>query len=160
MLPLAEPLHVVLVHPLIPGNTGNIARMCAATGSRLHLIAPLGFSIADRDLRRAGLDYWDRVYFATYESFDEFVAARGLDSGARLHLFTARTPRTLYDARFAPGDHLVFGREDVGLDAGLLARWPDRQVAVPMAPGNRSLNLSTCAGIAVYEAVRQIAFSR
>lgn len=155
---LAEPLNVVLVKPLIPGNTGNIARMCAVTGSRLHLVGPLGFSIADRDLKRAGLDYWDKVFVGLAPTFDELVAEHRVVP-ARLHLFTASASDTHFQRRFAPGDWLVFGQEDSGLAPELLARWPDRRVSVPQVDGTRSLNLSTCAGIAVYEALRQIAFS-
>jgi tRNA (cytidine/uridine-2'-O-)-methyltransferase len=159
-LPLpALPLSVVLVHPQIPPNTGNIARLCAVTGSRLHLIAPLGFRITDKDLRRAGLDYWDKVHAATWGSFDELCAGERLESG-RVHLFTGRTgpqARSLWDARFAAGDWLVFGEEARGLPDEVLARFPDRHVRVPMIdePSARSLNLSTCAGVAVYEALRQ-----
>ena len=150
-------LSVVLVEPKIPPNTGNVARLCAVTGSRLHLVAPLGFRIDDKDLRRAGLDYWDKVYAATWSSFDELLEAEAV-SPERLHLFSGRGGTGLWAARFSPGDYLVMGDEVGGLPQGLLDRFVNRQVRVPMVPepSARSLNLSTCTGIAVYEALRQI----
>ena len=151
----------MLVEPKIPPNTGNVARLCAVTASRLHLVAPLGFRIDDKDLRRAGLDYWDKVYAATWSSFDELLRAEEVDAG-RLHLFTGRGRTTLWEARFRPGDYLVMGDEPSGLPDALLERFAARQVRVPMIPepGARSLNLSTCTGIAVYEALRQIHTAR
>ena len=147
----------MLVQPKIPPNTGNVARLCAVTGSRLHLVAPLGFRIDDKDLRRAGLDYWDKVYAATWSSFEELLAAEGV-APDRLHLFTGRAATGLWEARFAAGDYLVMGDEVDGLPQPLLDLFPGRQVRVPMIPepSARSLNLSTCTGIAVYEALRQI----
>jgi tRNA (cytidine/uridine-2'-O-)-methyltransferase len=149
-------MNVVLVNPLIPPNTGNVARLCAVTASKLHLIAPLGFSIADKDLRRAGLDYWDKVFAATYASFDELLAENRV-APEQLHLFTGRAKRGLWEARFRPGDFLVLGEEQKGLPEALLERFPDRTVRVPMIaePSARSLNLSTCTGVVLYEALRQ-----
>jgi len=106
--PRAARLSVVLVEPKIPPNTGNVARLCAVTGSRLHLVAPLGFRIDDKDLRRAGLDYWDKVHAATWSSFDELVEAEAIGA-ERLHLFTGHGGTSLWEARFAPGDYLVLG---------------------------------------------------
>jgi len=150
-------LNVVLVEPKIPPNTGNVARLCAVTGSRLHLVAPLGFRVDDKDLRRAGLDYWDKVHAATWASFDELLAAEAVGAG-RLHLFTGHAARGLWDTTFAAGDYLVMGDEVGGLPSSLLDRFRDRCVRVPMIaePSARSLNLSTCTGIAVYEALRQL----
>ena len=147
----------MLVEPKIPPNTGNVARLCAVTASRLHLVAPLGFRIDDKDLRRAGLDYWDKVYAATWSSFDELLRAENV-CAERLHLFTGRGTTSLWQARFAAGDYLVMGDEVGGLPQALLDRFVARQVRVPMIPepSARSLNLSTCTGIAVYEALRQI----
>jgi tRNA (cytidine/uridine-2'-O-)-methyltransferase len=155
--PAAARLNVVLVEPKIPPNTGNVARLCAVTASRLHLVAPLGFRIDDKDLRRAGLDYWDKVYAATWSSFDELLQAEEV-AAARLHLFTGQGGTGLWEARFAAGDYLVMGDEVGGLPQALLDRFRARQVRVPMIPepSARSLNLSTCTGIAVYEALRQI----
>ncbi len=151
------PLNVVLVQPKIPPNTGNVARLCAVTGSRLHLVAPLGFSLDDARLKRAGLDYWDKVHAATWSSFEELVEAGSLEPG-RVHLFTGRARTGLWEARFQPGDWLILGDEVEGLPREALDRFPSRWVRVPMieVPSARSLNLSTCTGIAVYEALRQI----
>ena len=148
----ANPLSVVLVHPQIPPNTGNVARLCAVTGSVLHLVRPLGFSIADRDLRRAGLDYWDDLDAHLHEDLAAYEASA---PWPRVHLFSARATRTIWEADFRPGDHLVFGSEQHGLPAELLDRHPDRTVGIPQRPSVRSLNLSTAAGIALYEALRQ-----
>jgi tRNA (cytidine/uridine-2'-O-)-methyltransferase len=155
--PDAPRLNVVLVEPKIPPNTGNIARLCAVTASRLHLIAPLGFRVDDKDLRRAGLDYWDKVHAATWASFDELLEAEKV-TPERMHLFTGRGEISVWDARFHPADFLVFGDEVSGLPQAILDRFPERCVRVPMIaePSARSLNLSTCAGIGVYEALRQL----
>jgi tRNA (cytidine/uridine-2'-O-)-methyltransferase len=155
--PPAPPLNVVLVEPKIPPNTGNVARLCAVTGSRLHLIAPLGFRVDDKDLRRAGLDYWDKVHAATWSSFDELLGAEQVPTD-RLHLYTGRAQTGLWQTRFLAGDWLVLGDEVSGLPEPLLQRFAARTVRVPMIaePSARSLNLSTCTGVAVYEALRQI----
>jgi tRNA (cytidine/uridine-2'-O-)-methyltransferase len=158
MLPaLAPPLSVVLVHPQIPPNTGNVARLCAVTGSALHLVRPLAFSIADRDLRRAGLDYWDELDAHLHEDLAAYEASA---PWPRVHLFSARATRSLWEAEFRPGDHLVFGSEQHGLPPDFLDRHPDRTVSIPQQPTVRSLNLSTAAGIALYEALRQLAGAR
>ena len=154
LLPRGEPLNVVLVEPQIPPNTGNVARLCSVTGSRLHLVGPLGFSVADKDMRRAGLDYWDKLWRRHHADLAEFRAS--LPAAARLHLFTARATRSLWDVRFEPGDWLVFGSEPRGLPRAFVDDHPDRTVAIPMLEGSRSLNLATSAGIGVFEALRQI----
>ena len=119
-------------------------------------MAPLGFSLSEKKLRRAGLDYWDKVHAATWASFEEMVADNAIEP-ARLHLFTARGSRTLWETKFQPGDWIVLGEEQKGLPEQVLGRYPERWVRVPMIaePSARSLNLSTCAGIALYEALRQ-----
>jgi len=147
------PLHLVLVSPQIPPNTGNVARLCAVTGCRLELVEPLGFSIADRDLRRAGLDYWDKVFVALHADWDHYLSA---SPGARRWLFTSQVPLAHWDVAFAPGDHLVFGSEPRGLPPYILGGGQGTPVAIPMLPGVRSLNLSTAVGIAAYEALRRI----
>ncbi len=148
------PLHVVLVSPEIPPNTGNIARMCAATGSRLHLIEPMGFKITDAKLKRAGLDYWDSIKPETHANWDAFLAAV---KPRRLWLFSTCGERSLFDAQFEPGDALVFGSETCGIPDEILNRHRDRIIGVPIRTDHvRSLNLSTTAGIAVYEALRQL----
>ncbi|XXF76411.1 tRNA (cytidine(34)-2'-O)-methyltransferase [Myxococcaceae bacterium GXIMD 01537] len=153
--PLARPLHLVLVSPQIPPNTGNVARLCAVTGCRLILVEPLGFSIADRDLKRAGLDYWDKVFLKLYPTYEAYLADF---PDARRWLFSARAATSLYAARFEPGDHLVFGSEVTGLAPEIVSGGSGAPVAIPMLPERRSLNLSTAVGIAAYEALRQVQF--
>jgi tRNA (cytidine/uridine-2'-O-)-methyltransferase len=150
---LEHPLTLVLVSPQIPPNTGNVARLCACTGCKLVLVEPLGFSISDRELKRAGLDYWDKVFLKLYPSWDEYVAAT---PQARRFLFTARTGIGLWEARFAPGDHLVFGAETTGLPRAVLEGGAGQPCTIPMLEERRSLNLSTAVGIAAYEALRQL----
>ena len=151
--PLARPLSLVLVSPQIPPNTGNVARLCACTGCRLILVAPLGFSIEDKELKRAGLDYWDKVFVKLYDSFDDYVADTGR---ARRWLFSARRGEALWQARFEEGDHLVFGPETTGLPAEVLDGRAGQLATIPMLEERRSLNLSTAVGIAAYEALRQL----
>jgi len=154
--PPDPPLNVVLVSPQIPPNTGSVARTCAVTGSRLHLVQPLGFSLEEKELRRAGLDYWRDVAPELYESWADFEA-RGLrGETGRLHLFSARCERGLGEVPFAPGDFLVFGQEQLGLPPALLDAWPDRQVGIPMREGQRSLNLAVAVGIGLYAALARL----
>lgn len=156
-MPPRPPLEVVLVAPQIPPNTGNVARTCAVTGSRLHLVGPLGFSLEEKHLRRAGLDYWASVDPAVYRSWAEFAARALGGSLGRVHLFSGRAARSVFETRFAPGDFLVFGTEQDGLPPALLAAAPERAVAIPMLPGQRSLNLATAVGIGIYAALAQLA---
>lgn len=151
--PLKQPLHIVLVEPQIPPNTGNVARLCAVTGSKLILIEPLGFSIEDRQLKRAGLDYWDKVFLCRYSSYSEYLDCH--PSPPRF-LFSARASRSLYEARFSEGSHLVFGSETLGLSPAILAAGSAEVLTIPMLPHRRSLNLSTAVGVATYEALRQL----
>jgi tRNA (cytidine/uridine-2'-O-)-methyltransferase len=156
-LPTVDPpLQIVLVSPQIPPNTGNVARTCSVTGTRLHLVGPLGFSLDAKDLRRAGLDYWREVAPEVYRDWPEFEARALRGQTEKLHLFTARAARSLFDARFAPGDFLVFGQEQLGLPPALLAAWPERHVGIPMREGQRSLNLAVAAGIALYAALAAV----
>lgn len=150
-------LHVVLIEPEIPPNTGNIARLCLAAGARLHLVEPLGFSIDDKALRRAGMDYWRKVDVRTWPHFAALQAAA--EPGARYFFFTTKTRRAYWDAGFRDGDHLVFGRETRGLPESLLTANEPHCLTIPIAAGTRSLNLATSAGIALYEAKRQIAMT-
>lgn len=150
------PFHVVLVEPEIPPNTGNIARLCAATCSHLHLVEPLGFSIDAHAVRRAGLDYWHLVDLTTHSSYAaarQSIDARG--EGARHWLFTGKAQRSYLDVAFRPGDALVFGRESVGLPAPLLAAHATELVGIPTLGAVRSLNLANAVSIALYEALRQ-----
>jgi tRNA (cytidine/uridine-2'-O-)-methyltransferase len=148
-----NPFHIVLVSPQIPPNTGNIARLCACTGARLILVEPLGFSIADRDLKRAGLDYWKDVFFRLYKNYDAYLSDF---QSARRFLFSARVDRSCYSVRYQPGDHLVFGSETKGLGPEILESKTGEVVTIPMLDDRRSLNLSTAVGIATYEAIRQV----
>jgi len=154
--PVTPPLHVVLVAPQIPPNTGNVARTCAVTGCRLHLVGPLGFSLADKELRRAGLDYWEDLEVEVHEDWPAFEALHVQGRPERLHLFTARSEQGLFERRFTPGDVLVFGQEQLGLPPALVAAWPERCVSIPMLPGRRSLNLAVAAGVGVYAAIRSL----
>ena len=148
-------MHIVLVNPEIPQNTGNIARTCAATGAHLHLIRPLGFDLSDRYLKRAGLDYWHMMTYEIHDSWQDFHKAW---PDAALHYATTKAPRDYASAPYGPDDFLVFGRETRGLDEDLLAENYDRCVRVPMVPGARSLNLSNSVAIVLYEALRQQGF--
>jgi tRNA (cytidine/uridine-2'-O-)-methyltransferase len=145
-------LHVALWEPEIPPNTGNIARLCAATGATLHLIGRLGFRLDDRSLRRAGLDYWSAVEIHRHASLDDFEAA-----GLRLACFSAHAEQPYTAGTYQPGDCLLFGSESGGLPPSLLERHADRTFTIPMPAGRvRSLNLATAVGIVLYEALRQI----
>jgi tRNA (cytidine/uridine-2'-O-)-methyltransferase len=158
--PLASPLHVVLVEPEIPPNTGNIARLCAATGAVLHLVGKLGFKIDEHSVRRAGVDYWHLVDVRQHVDFAHFLHAFAKGSppggGGKLHLFTALAEKSYVGADYAPGDALVFGKESVGLPDELLAAHPERLVGIPTLGAVRSLNLANAAGIALFEALRVI----
>jgi tRNA (cytidine/uridine-2'-O-)-methyltransferase len=144
------------VEPEIPPNTGNIARLCAATRSPLHLVGKLGFSIDAHAVRRAGVDYWHLVDVRTHGSFDAFLAAFLAESPAgALHLHSAITTRSYLAVPPAPGDALVFGRESVGLPPELLAKYMDRVVGIPTLGAVRSLNLANAVSIALYEALRR-----
>ncbi len=155
--PVEPPFHVVLVEPEIPPNTGNIARLTAATRSPLHLVGPLGFRIDAHSVRRAGVDYWHLVDVRRHEDFEQFLSAfRQKSPHGNLHLFSALATRSYLSAEFAPGDALVFGRESVGLPPELLSAHEERVVGIPTMGAVRSLNLANAAAIALYEALRQV----
>lgn len=145
-------MNIVLVEPEIPQNTGNIVRTCAATGSRLHLIRPLGFEVSDRYLKRAGLDYWHFVDISYYDGLDEFFSAT---QGGRYFFFTSKGRRVHSEARYRDGDYLVFGKETKGLPEELLVSRESECVRIPMNSDIRCLNLSNAVAVAVYEALRQ-----
>jgi tRNA (cytidine/uridine-2'-O-)-methyltransferase len=147
-------LHIVLVAPEIHWNTGNVGRTTLAVGAELHLVGPLGFSLDDKQVRRAGLDYWPRVRLRVWPDWPAFEAV--LPSLGEPFFFSAAGTRTLWDVQYPPDTVLIFGRESVGLPAALLERHTDRVLRIPMEdPELRSLNLSTSAAIAAYEVVRQ-----
>ena len=155
--PLAPAFHVVLLEPEIPPNTGNVARLCAATSSPLHLVGPLGFRIDDHSLRRAGLDYWHLVQVRRHFDWPHFVHALSREApGARRWLFSAHATKSWFDVDPRAGDALVFGRESVGLPRELTDANPDDLVALPTSGGVRSHNLANAAAIALYEALRKV----
>jgi tRNA (cytidine/uridine-2'-O-)-methyltransferase len=148
-------LNVVLVEPEIPPNAGNIGRLCAATRTRLHFVGPLGFSLDDKNLKRAGLDYWEHLDWTTWPSLEALQAAHP----GRYFYFTTKTTRLYASVNYEPGDFLVFGRETKGLPEPLLQANADRCVTLPILhPKVRSLNLATSVGIGLYEALRQLKF--
>lgn len=149
------PFHIVLVEPEIPANTGNIARTCAATGTVLHLVKPLGFSTDDRQLKRAGLDYWPSV---TVHYHDSFADLKARHPGAAFHFATTKAARLYTDVRYRDGDFLVFGKETKGLPDDILDAHRDRLIRIPMAGSVRSLNLSNAAAVVLFEALRQNRF--
>lgn len=149
----SDVLHIVLYQPEIPHNTGAVGRLCLATGARLHLINPLGFSIDDKQLKRAGLDYWAEVDVQVWDSFDQMRAAAAPDAG--FYFLTTKATKNYWDARLTAREcYLVFGPETRGLPESLLADERAHCLRIPME-GTRSLNLATAAGIVLYEAVRQ-----
>ncbi|MEZ5651333.1 MAG: tRNA (cytidine(34)-2'-O)-methyltransferase [Burkholderiaceae bacterium] len=151
-------IHVVLVHPEIPPNTGNVIRLCANAGAGLHLVRPLGFELDDARLRRAGLDYHE---FATVRVHDDWASCRAAAAtDARWFALTTRADARMHDTRFRAGDYLVFGCETSGLPAPVLASFaPEHRLRLPMRAGNRSLNLSNAVAVTVYEAWRQLGFA-
>ncbi|MCX7780219.1 MAG: tRNA (uridine(34)/cytosine(34)/5-carboxymethylaminomethyluridine(34)-2'-O)-methyltransferase TrmL [Negativicutes bacterium] len=148
-------MHIVLVEPEIPGNTGNIARLCAATGAELHLVRPLGFSVDDRHLKRAGLDYWHLLKIHYHDSVEEVLAAY---PGKAFYLNTTKARQSYAQVRYQFGDLLLFGKETAGLPEKLLNQYPDRCIRIPMIGDARSLNLSNAVAVVVYEALRQLGF--
>ncbi|MCS6944330.1 MAG: tRNA (cytidine(34)-2'-O)-methyltransferase [Sutterellaceae bacterium] len=151
--------NVVLVAPEIPPNTGNVIRLCANSGARLHLVEPLGFSLDDKRLRRAGLDYHEYASVKVHRSFDDLLQSEAVDR-QRCFAFTTRASRRYTDVAFAPDDWFVFGAETRGLDDAVRAQFaPSHLLRLPLRPGNRSLNLSNAVAIVVYEAWRQQGFA-
>ena len=150
-------MHLVLVEPQIPPNTGNIARLCAATKIKLHLIEPLGFTVDDPQVKRAGLDYWAHLEWQRWPSWTVFQ--KSLPAGARLWFVESNGPNLYTEVKFAPEDYLVFGRETAGLPKSLLEKNRDRWLRIPMFhPKVRSLNLSNCVALVLFEALRQQGF--
>ncbi|HBC93571.1 MAG TPA: tRNA (uridine(34)/cytosine(34)/5-carboxymethylaminomethyluridine(34)-2'-O)-methyltransferase TrmL [Pelotomaculum sp.] len=148
-------MHIVLVEPEIPANTGNIARTCAVTGSSLHLVRPLGFSTADKYLKRAGLDYWHLVEVLYYDSFQEVVESH---PGGCFYLVTTKAPRRYCQVTYQPDSFLVFGKETRGLSPEILNSAPEKQIRIPMVEEARSLNLANAVAVVLFEALRQQGF--
>jgi len=148
-----DPFHIVLVEPQIPPNTGSIARLCGATDTVLHLVHPLGFSVDDKHLKRAGLDYWSYVDIRYWKSFDVFLESC---DERQIFFFTTKVDRPYFKANFQPGSYIIFGKETKGLPEEIIALYKDRCYTIPMRNNNiRSLNLAMSAGIVLYEALRQ-----
>lgn len=148
-------MHIVLIEPEIPGNTGNIARLCAATGCTLHLVKPLGFSTDDKSLKRAGLDYWNLVDVRYHENFNEVLDAH---QGHTFYYNTTKATKHYSEVVFAPEDFLVFGKETAGIPESILGAYWDQCIRIPMISDARSLNLSNSVAIVAYEALRQAGF--
>jgi tRNA (cytidine/uridine-2'-O-)-methyltransferase len=147
-------LHVALLEPEIPPNTGNIIRLCVATGAELHIIGRAGFPLGERTVRRAAVDYWDRLTLHRHATLDEFEAIR---KEGRIFCFTAHSHRRYTDVSYRPGDALLFGCESTGLPDSVIDRYADRALGIPMPTGIvRSLNLANAVGIVLYEALRQV----
>ena len=150
------PFHVVLVEPEIPANTGNIARTCAVTGAQLHLVEPLGFDISDRQLKRAGLDYWPELNVQVHENIEAFFTAT---AGGVYYYCSTKAGNRHTDVTYPDGCYLLFGKETKGLQEPLIFAHPDNAVRIPMREGLRSLNLSNSVAIVLYEVLRQHGFS-
>ena len=144
-------LNIVLAEPQIPQNTGNIARTCAVTGARLHIIRPMGFTVTDKHLKRAGLDYWSYLDITYYDGFEDFFAK----TDGAYYYFTTKAQNRYTDVSYPDKCYIIFGREDAGLPEGLLFKNKDKCVRIPMMPTLRSLNLSNSVAIAAYEILRQ-----
>jgi tRNA (cytidine/uridine-2'-O-)-methyltransferase len=144
-------LKLAVLQPQIAPNTGNIARLCVATGTPLHLVRPMGFVLSDRELKRSAMDYWPRLRLTVHDDDAAFFATVG---GDRVWLFTSKGERSMWEADFADGDWLAFGSETRGIDPVIVAKHPGRAIRIPQAHGERCLNLATAAGIGLFEAMR------
>ena len=151
-------MEIVLVEPEIPPNTGNIARTCALTGNHLHLVKPLGFSLEDKYMKRAGLDYWHEVEVTVWENFEEVYRALGENENRRWWFATTKARQGHHEVQYGENDVLVFGRETRGLPAAILERFDKQLIRIPMRDLGRSLNLSNSVAIILYEALRQTGF--
>lgn len=149
-------MNIVLHQPEIPANTGNIGRTCVATGSTLHLIEPLGFRLTGKELKRAGMDYWEHLDVRRYMNFEEFLEK---NPNARIWMATTKASKVYTDAVFAPDDYIMFGKESAGIPEDILVNHKDTCIRIPMLPEVRSLNLANSVSIVLYEALRQTNFA-
>lgn len=149
-------MNIVLLEPEMPANTGNIGRTCTATGTTLHLIEPLGFQINDKMLKRAGLDYWDKLDYRVYTDFRDFLAK---NPGVRIYMATTKARKTYCDVEFKEDDYIMFGKESAGIPEEILVEYEETAIRIPMNEDIRSLNLSNSVAIVLYEALRQNNFS-
>ena len=145
-------LNIILHEPEIPGNTGNIGRTCVATGTRLHLIEPLGFRLNDKTIKRAGMDYWDQLDVTRYDDWNDFLER---NPGAKIYFATTKGKHVYSDVTFEPDCFIMFGKESAGIPEEILVQTPDTAIRIPMNPQIRSLNLSNSVAIVLYEALRQ-----
>ena len=145
-------LNIVLLEPEIPANTGNIGRTCVATGTRLHLIEPLGFRLSEKELKRAGMDYWPPLYVTTYVNYEDFLRK---NPGARPYMATTKGPKVYTETQFEPDCYIMFGKESAGIPEEILLENQERAIRIPMLGDTRSLNLSNSVAIVLYEALRQ-----
>ena len=145
-------LNIVLLEPEIPANTGNIGRTCVAAGARLHLIEPMGFQINEKQVKRAGLDYWDKLDYTIYDSFPDFLEK---NPGAKIYMATTKAKHVYSDVKFEEDCYIMFGKESAGIPEEILIQHPDECIRIPMIGDTRSLNLSNSAAIVLYEALRQ-----
>ena len=148
-------LNIVLLEPEIPANTGNIGRTCVATGTRLHLIEPLGFSLSEKALKRAGMDYWSRLDVTTYVNFEDFLTK---NPGAKIYMATTKAPKVYSEAEFEDDCYIMFGKESAGIPEEILVKHKEDCIRIPMVGDIRSLNLSNSVAIVLYEALRQNQF--
>lgn len=149
-------MNIVLLEPEIPANTGNIGRTCVATGTRLHLIKPLGFSLNEKQLKRAGMDYWSKLDVKIYVNFDDFIEK---NPGAHIYMATTKSRKTYADVKYEPDCYIMFGKESAGIPEEILVEHKEDCIRIPMLPDIRSLNLSNSAAIILYEALRQNNFN-
>ena len=144
--------NIVLFNPQIPPNTGNIGRLCVNAGAKLHIVKPIGFDISEKAVKRAGLDYWDKLDLTVWESTDEFL--NSVDT-TRCFFATTKTDRPYFEVKFKPGDYIIFGSETKGIDENILNSYKNQCITIPMTKEGRSLNLAVSTGIILYEAIRQ-----
>ena len=150
-------LNIVLLEPEIPANTGNIGRTCAATGTRLHLIEPLGFRLGEKELKQAGMDYWSQIDVTTYSNYEDFLLK---NPQAVIYMATTKGPQAYTEVQYEPDCYLMFGKESAGIPEELLLENQKRSIRIPMIGETRSLNLSNAAAIVLYEALRQNGFAQ
>ncbi|GAX87300.1 tRNA (cytidine/uridine-2'-O-)-methyltransferase [Lebetimonas natsushimae] len=144
--------NIVLFNPQIPPNTGNIGRLCVNAGAKLHLVKPLGFDISEKAVKRAGLDYWDKLDLTVWENIDQFL--KNIDIN-KCHFATTKTTKPYFEANFDIGDYIIFGSETKGIDENILNKFKEKCITIPMTKNGRSLNLAVSTGIILYEAIRQ-----
>ena len=149
-------INIVLHEPEMPANTGNIGRTCVAAGARLHLIEPLGFHINEKMVKRAGLDYWDKLDVTVYDNYEDFLEK---NPGAKIYMATTKAPHTYSDVRYEDDCYIMFGKESAGIPEDILVQHPDTAIRIPMIGDIRSLNLSNSVAIVLYEALRQHDFA-